>query len=381
MRILLKTSFLTFLIVLCNFSVAQKNTPEFEKKYREAEVLENNAIYDIARDYYVESLEMAQRTKQHKKIQAKIKQKVMLMDCYEMFYHLMKQGQQLEILEDFESAHKYYSDALVYSEQENLNIQSLDSLLERNDVVERTKKLCDDLYKINLYNENEDYVKAKLLYADLKTQSSKLHHYWKKYNFQESFVSEFDSLSNFLSESRNVAQKYRHFYTDDFQAIDTRFLDEICNVACLYGDDFETDVSFEFYLDTNGVENRQIACTHSDLSFAETLSSALRHIKIQQPYRYGYSLPTEDEIVHHIVSTKEQLLVTKKKGHCKFSDANAKTPLKNAVLKFLKSAPDGKYSFVHHVNEIDGFVSQRTHFVDAKGNKARLWAKDREIVF
>lgn len=375
MRIFLKTSVLLAVLLLFKPAFSQKNISDFEKKYREAEVLENNAIYDIAKKYYIESFETAKNTKQHKNIQNKIKQKIVLMSCYEMFYHLINQAQELELLMDFESAAKYYSDALSYARYENLKIQDFDSIQQRINLVSRTSNLCKNLQKVNFFNENEQYTDAKVLFAELKAQSTELQSYWNKYGFQETFIREFDSLCNFLSY-RHIAQKYRHYYTTDFNDIDNHFLNEISKAACLLDEDFETDISFSFSLDTNGIVNRQVDCPHHNTSFADSLYAALYYITIQQPHRYGYSLPTEDAIVHHIISTKEQFEVKKSKGKCKTDNLKYNTLVNTTISEHLLNAPNGKYYFINHKNEIDGRISIHTQLVKAKGGKARKWLKN-----
>ena len=78
-----KTLIFTLLsLFICGVNVAfpQKGTPVFEQKYREAEVLENNELYDVAKEYYFDALVLARNTKQHRNIQNKIRQKIA---CYE----------------------------------------------------------------------------------------------------------------------------------------------------------------------------------------------------------------------------------------------------------------------------------------------------------
>ncbi len=381
MRKTLKILLLAILICQLGSTVAQKSVPPFEQKYREGEVLENNFIYDVARTYYVEAYDLAHASRQNKNIQTKIKHKIQRMDCYGMFYHLVNQADMLELMQDFESAGKFLSDAIRFANDENLDVREIDSLQERLEIVMKTHQLCEMLNSVNKYNENGRFTDAKLLFTELTLQSSELHHYWEKYNFQDSFIHKFDSLSTFLTLNRSISQQYRDLYSADFVLMDNHFRNMLDKTAWENGEDFESDISFLFSIDTNGVEDRKVSSTYNKKSFTDSLITALNMIELQQPHRYGFSLPTGDVISHHIVSSKKSVTLTKKKNHYIYGDQEFEKFFKNLISNNLRSAPEGKYVFVFHKNEIDGHLSVHADLSKAKGSKARRWSKNKVIVF
>lgn len=358
----------------------QKNAPAFEQKYREAEVLENNAIYDIAKNYYFDALVLARNSKQHRNIQNKIKRKILSMDCYAQFHHLLRQSETLERMQNFEAAEKYFSDAIQYALDEGLDIKSIDSLRNRVSVISQTKQLCEMLGTVNSLNQSRKYEEAQTLFSEMTLKSQELHDYWQRFSFQDDFVRQFDSLRGFLDFNRNVSKKYRDFFSYDFAKADNLFLDMIDKVAFKQGETFESDISFRFSIDTNGVENRRILCSH-DESFADTLFAAMGTVKFTQPYRYGFSLPIEDAMHHHIVSTKKDVIVKKKKDVVISDDTEFDEAFSARLEEAMSSAPDGAYRFVFHRNEIDGRHSLHAELHSAKGGKARKWAKANTVSF
>ena len=90
MQKVLKYNILLIIIGLCLSLSAQKKGGLYRQKYEDAEVLVNNGLYDVARTYYVEAYRDARATRQNKKIQNQIKEKIVLMDCYSMYFHLLE---------------------------------------------------------------------------------------------------------------------------------------------------------------------------------------------------------------------------------------------------------------------------------------------------
>ena len=138
MQKILRYYILLVIIGLCLSLSAQKKGGLYRQKYEDAEVLVNNGLYDVARSYYVEAYENARATRQHKNIQNQIKQKIVLMDCYAMYFHLLDQARQLEQMQDMVSADKYSSDALAYAEHEHLNVPGIDTQKIRSTLLSQT---------------------------------------------------------------------------------------------------------------------------------------------------------------------------------------------------------------------------------------------------
>ena len=379
-----KTLIFTLLsLFICGVNVAfpQKGTPVFEQKYREAEVLENNELYDVAKEYYFDALVLARNTKQHRNIQNKIRQKILSMDCYAQFYHLIDQANKLEAMQNFESSAKYFSDAIQYAIEENLKISNLDSLNNRLLVISQTHQLCEMLNLVNNHNKNGNFTEAKVLFSELTNKSSELHNSWKKYSFNDDFVRKFDSLRNFVDLNRNVSKKYRDFFSYDFAQADNIFLEMIDKTAFQNGETFESDIFFKFSIDTNGVENRHILCSHKDDSFVDSLVAALDIVEFRQPHSYGFSIPTEDVFFHHIISSQRDVLFIKKRDNLYCKDVEFEELFGEKLAERMNLAPNGKYLFTFHRNEIDGKHSLHTELTDAKGVKARKWAKSNVVTF
>ena len=204
MQKILRYYILLVIIGLCLSLSAQKKGGLYRQKYEDAEVLVNNGLYDVARSYYVEAYENARATRQHKNIQNQIKQKIVLMDCYAMYFHLLDQARQLEQMQDMVSADKYSSDALAYAEYEHLNVPGIDTQKIRSQVLSQTAALCQKLAHTEALNQKGDFASARELFWQVKGEAEKLSDSWKKHGFPGSFIQKMDSVSHFLE--KNVTQ-------------------------------------------------------------------------------------------------------------------------------------------------------------------------------
>ena len=180
---------------LCLSVFAQKTNADYKELYSEAEILAQSAIYDVAKDYYYAALQAGNTSKARlsRDAQKTIKAKIQLMECYQHFYHLWNQAQQLEQMQDFESAFKYYDDALDYADYEDLTIPGKDSLRMRLLVVEQTADLCKSLCLIEMLNLEGDYEKARNQYMKWVEQADSYGYKWTKYQFPADFVQKVDS--------------------------------------------------------------------------------------------------------------------------------------------------------------------------------------------
>lgn len=366
-----------FLLVLglCLPLSAQKKTGLFKQKYEEAEVLVNNGLYDVARTYYVEAYENARATRQHKNIQNQIKQKIVLMDCYAKYLHLMEQAKELEQLQDIESADKYYADALAYAEYEHLNIPAVESLKARSKVLSRTANLCQTLARMNSLNQNGDYAAARELFWQMKKETELLAESWKTYDFPEQFTKKMDSIAHFLDNDRNTALHYRQIFPDEFKAMDNHLYQLLNQKATQNASTVESDIVFKFSLDTNGILKHSIEGNHIDRDFKDALDKELQNLQMRQPYRYGFSMPAMEEVKYHISSTPTNFWVKKTQNEVIIKDAKLKKLYFKEICTKLAKAPAGKYCFQIHRNEIDKKVHSSMRIVDAKGGKAKKWLK------
>lgn len=369
--------FYIFLILtgLCLSLSAQKKSTVFQQKYEEAEVLANNSLYDVARTYYVEAYENARATRQHKKIQNQIKQKIALMDCYTMYLHLQDQAKQLEEMQDFESANKYYADALAYAEYEQLNIPHAEALKARLNVVSQTAELCKTLARMDSLNLEGDYPSARKLFRKMQDETEMLMNSWKNYGFPDIFIQKMDSIAHFLDNDRNTALHYRQIFPDEFKAMDNSLYHLLNMKATQSVTPIESDITFVFSLDTNGILEQYIEGTPSNQDFHDALLAELKKLKMRQPYRYGFSMPAKEEVKYHISSTPTDVWVQKTQKEVIVKDAKVKKQYYTEFCNELTKAPVGKYCFQIRRNAIDGKDSHSLRITRAKGGKAKKWLK------
>ena len=161
---------------------AQSPSANYKELYNQAGVLAQNSLFDDAKRYYFDALNAVPQGNQYRNVKNQIKEKIQLMECYQKFYHLWQQAQELEQLHDFESAHKYYSDAVSYATFENLNIPESDSIKARLQLIEQTSNLCKNLCMIELLNMQGEYAKARNMYYQWVKQAESLGYKWKNYD-------------------------------------------------------------------------------------------------------------------------------------------------------------------------------------------------------
>ena len=169
---------------LCLSLGAQNKPKSYKELYYEAEILAQSAIYDVAKSYYIDALNAAETAKAHRDTRNQIKQKILLMECYQKYYHLMQQAQILESMEDFESAHKFYEDALDFAQFENLTITGRDSLLMRTQLMAQTADLCKNLCSIEQLNLEGFYAEARNKYQQWVEDAESMQYKWKNTVFQ-----------------------------------------------------------------------------------------------------------------------------------------------------------------------------------------------------
>lgn len=364
------------LIWMClSMSLSAQKRQTYRQKYEDAEVLVNNSLYDVARAYYVEAYVEARATRQHKNIQNQIKQKIALMDCYAMYFHLLDQARQLEQMQDIESADKYYADALAYAEYEHLSIPGIDTLKVRSKVMSQTAVLCQMLARIDSLNQKGDYVSARELFWQMKKETEKLSNSWGKHGFPENFVQKMDSIAHFLDHDRNTILSYRETFPDEFKLMDN-FLYQLLNRKAHQNiDPIESDITFVFTLDTNGVLEQSIA-GGVDGDFNDAILKELRYdLHMRQPYRYGFSMPVREEVKYHISSTPTDIWVQKTKTEIKIKDSKPKPNNFKEICGMLSKAPVGKYCFQIRRNDIEGQTHTSLRIIRAKGGKANKWLK------
>ena len=366
---------LLIIIILCLSVSAQKKKSYFQQKYEDAEVLVNNNLYDVARTYYVEAYRDARATRQHKSVQNQIKQKIVLMDCYSRYGHLMGQAQQLEQSQDFESAYKYYTDALDYAAYEGLNIPNNDQLRSRIQVIGETSDLYNNLCKIERLNQEGSYAQARDLYFQWVKQVGNFDEKWKKHEISEDFARKMDSVAHFLDKDRNTILSYRETFPDEFKLMDN-FLYQLLNRKAHQSiDPIESDITFVFTLDTNGVLEQSIA-GGVDGDFNNAILKELRYdLHMRQPYRYGFPMPAREEVKYHISSTPTDIWVQKTKTEIKIKDSEQKPKNFKEICGMLSKAPVGKYCFQIRRNDIEGQTHTSLRIIRAKGGQAKKWLK------
>ena len=374
MKNILKISILLIVLGSCLSVSAQKKKSYFQQKYEDAEVLVNNGLYDVARTYYVDAYKDARATRQNKKVQNQIKEKIVLMDCYSMYFHLMDQAKQLEEMQDIESADKYYADAIKYAEYEHLKIPHFDSLKVRSKVLSQTADLCQTLAKVESLNEEGKFANARELFRHVQDNTEILKSSWKNHEFPDAFIKKMDSIAHFLDNDRNAFLSYRETFPDEFMAMDDHLYRLLNQKATHSTNSIETDISFVFSLDTNGVLEKTIK-GGIDRNFNDALLKELRNLQMRQPHRYGYTMPAREEVKYHISSTPTDVWVQKTQKEVIVKDAKAKKQYYKEFCNELSKAPVGKYCFQIRRNVIDGKDFHSIRITRAKGGKAKKWLK------
>lgn len=373
---MLRYFILLIMTSLCWSLSAQKTVSDYKELFYEAELLAQSSIYDVAKQYYFDALNKVPQDAQYRKIKNQIKEKIQLMECYQRFYHLWGQAQQLELKEDFESAFKFYDDALDYADVEELDIPGKDSLRMRLRVVEQTADLCKSLCLIEMLNLEGDYEKARNQYMKWVEEADSYGYKWTKYQFPSNFVQKVDSITGFLEDERNVILPYRTVFPDDYVVMDNYLFELLDKTACENPHPVESDVTFVLSLDTNGIVEMYIDGNQTNSPFNEQLLKTAQ-VRMTQPYRYGFSMPVKEEIRYHISSTKTSVWVEKSKKGYKVKDAKVKKQYMEEFRNMLADAPDGKYLFLIHRNVIDDKSLSSVRLTGAKGGKAKKWLKSR----
>lgn len=365
------------MIGLCLSLSAQKTNQDYRELYSEAGILAQNSIYDVAKQYYFAALNAVPSGKNARDVKNQIKAKIQLMECYQQFYHLWDQAQQLEQMHDFESAFKYYDDALDYADYENLTIPAKDSLRMRLQIVEQTADLCKSLCLIEMLNLEGDYEKARNQYLKWVEQAERYGYKWNKYQFPKDFVQKVDSITDFLDDERNVIVPLRTAFPDEYVVMDNYLFELLDKTACNNPQPVESDVTFVFSLDTNGLIEQYIVGNQLDEGFDNALFAELSNVRMSQPYRYGFSMPVKEELRYHITSTKYSTWVEKSNKGYKVKDDMLKKLYMEEFRNQLADAPDGKYLFLIHRNVIDNQSLSSVRLTNAKGGKAKKWFKTR----
>ena len=376
MQKVLRYFILLIMTSLCWSLSAQKTVSDYKELFYEAELLAQSSIYDVAKQYYFDALNKVPQDAQYRKIKNQIKEKIQLMECYQRFYHLWGQAQQLELKEDFESAFKFYDDALDYADVEELDIPGKDSLRMRLRVVEQTADLCKSLCLIEMLNLEGDYEKARNQYMKWVEEADSYGYKWTKYQFPSNFVQKVDSITGFLEDERNVILPYRTVFPDDYVVMDNYLFELLDKTACENPHPVESDVTFVLSLDTNGIVEMYIDGNQTNSPFNEQLLKTAQ-VRMTQPYRYGFSMPVKEEIRYHISSTKTSVWVEKSKKGYKVKDAKVKKQYMEEFRNMLADAPDGKYLFLIHRNVIDDKSLSSVRLTGAKGGKAKKWLKTK----
>ena len=355
---------------------AQKSLSDYQELYSEAEILANSGIYDVAKSTYYDALYAVPSGRNARDVKTKIRQKILKMECYQRFYHLLGQANELEQLQDFESTQKYFADALLYAEDEYLDIPYIDSLKSRLQMVQQTAELCSNLCRIELLNMEGEYAEARKLYFQWVEKAESYAYKWKKYQFPEAFVQKVDSIAGFLEAERNNSLVYRSVFPDEYVVMDDYLFQLLNTTACQNPQPIESDITFVVSLDTNGVVEMYVNGNQIDNAFNTALLQDV-NLRMSQPYRYGFSIPVKDELSYHISSNRTSVWVQKtKKGYVVKDQALDKLYAKEFRSE-LATAPAGKYLFQIHQNVIDNHALSTVRLTNAKGGKAKKWLKAR----
>lgn len=364
------------LISICLSLSAQKSDPVYQELYSEAEILANSAIYDVAKNYYFDALNAVPSGRNAREVKYKIKQKILRMECYMRFYHLLNQANELEQLQDFESAQKYYADALDYAYYETLDIPHLDSLKSCLQIVQQTADLCRNLCRIEVLNMEGDYAEARKLYHQWVEEADSYGYKWKKYHFPVEFIQKVDSITDFLYADRNNSLVYRSIFPEEYVVMDDYLFQLLNTTACQNPQPIESDITFVVSLDTNGRVEMYIDGNQTDNAFNMALLKDV-NLRMSQPYRYGFSLPVKEKLRYHITSNKASVWVQKTKKGYVVKDQALDKLYANEFRSELAAAPVGKYFFQIHQNVIDNHALSTVRLADAKGGKAKKWLKAR----
>ena len=364
------------LMSICLSLSAQKSFSDYQELYSEAEILANSAIYDVARQYYLDALRAVPSGRNAREVKSKIKMKALTMECYMRFYHFMDQANTLEQMHDFESAQKYFADALQYADDEYLNIPDIDSLKSRLQIIQQTSDLCRNLCRIELLNMEGEYAEARKLYYQWVEEAESYGYKWKNYSFPSSFVQKVDSITDFLYEDRNTSLVYRSIFPEEYVVMDDYLFQLLNATACQNPQPIESDITFVVSLDTNGIVKMYVDGNQTDKEFNSALLKDVQ-LSMSQPYRYGFSLPVKEELRYHVSSNRASVWVQKtKKGYEAKDNALYKLYAKEFRSE-LASAPAGKYLFQIHQNVIDNQALSTVRLSQAKGGKAKKWFKTR----
>lgn len=362
---------------LCLFVSAQTKATDYKELFYQAEILEQNSLFEDAKRYYFDALNALPHAQQYRNIKTQIRGKILKMESYQRFYHLWDQAQQLEQLQDFESAGKYYTDALHYATDEQLNIPDIDHLKSRVQVVTETSDLYKGLCMMELLNLEGDYEQARGMYFQWVDHAESLRYKWKKYDFPVEFVQKMDSVVDFLVDERNVILPYRSVFPEDYTTMNNYLFQLLDKTACQNPHAIESDITFVFSLDTNGIIRQYITGNQLDDRFNDALTAELHRVQMSQPYRYGFSLPVKEEIRYHISATKATAWVKKTKKEYILKEAKLKKLYMNEFRTQLATAPNGQYCFQIHRNVIDDHVRSSVLITKVKGGKAKKWFKTK----
>lgn len=376
MRKLTRCCMMVLVMGFCLSLSAQKSVSDYQELYSEAEILANSGIYDVAKSTYYEALHSVPSGRNARDVKTKIRQKILKMECYQRFYHLMDQANELEQLQDFESTQKYFADALLYEEDERLDIPHLDSLKSRLLMVQQTAELCRNLCRIELLNMEGEYAEARKLYFQWVEQAESYAYKWKKYQFPEAFVQKVDSISDFLEAERNNSLVYRSVFPDEYLVMDDYLFQLLNTTACQNPQPIESDITFVVSLDTNGVVEMYVNGNQIDNAFNTALLQDV-NLRMSQPYRYGFSIPVKQELRYHISSNQTSVWVQKTKKEYVVKDQALYKLYAKEFRSELASAPAGKYYFQIHQNVIDNHALSTVRLTKAKGGKAKKWLKAR----
>ena len=376
MRKLTRCCMMVFLMGIVVSLSAQKSVSDYQELYSEAEILANSGIYDVAKSTYYEALHAVPSGRNARDVKTKIRQKILKMECYQRFYHLMDQANELEQLQDFESTQKYFADALLYAEDERLDIPHLDSLKSRLQMVQQTAELCRNLCRIELLNMEGEYAEARKLYFQWVEQAESYAYKWKKYQFPEAFVQKVDSISDFLEAERNNSLVYRSVFPDEYLVMDDYLFQLLNTTACQNPQPIESDITFVVSLDTNGVVEMYVNGNQIDNAFNTALLQDV-NLRMSQPYRYGFSIPVKQELRYHISSNQTSVWVQKTKKEYVVKDQALYKLYAKEFRSELTTAPAGKYYFQIHQNVIDNHALSTVRLTKAKGGKAKKWLKTR----
>ena len=165
-------------------------------------------------------------------------------------------------------------------------------------------------------------------------------------------------------------------FPNEYLVMDNYLFQLLDKTACQNPQTVESDITFVFSLDTNGIIEQYISGNQLDNYFNEALFAELRNVQMSQPYRYGFSMPVKEEVRYHISSSKTSVWVEKSKKGYNIKDPKLKKQYLDEFRSYLSTAPEGKYLFLIHRNVIDDKVLSSVRLTNAKGGKAKKWMKN-----